>query len=357
MHRFILVVSCLARASSGLRAPASAKNWKRQTPLNAHRIPFTLQANQGQVESRVALVWLLVALEPSAAFNPSGSRGPLPAVDRSRGACRGLHRRNPLVSMKSVSAATDIEESRRRFATGLLSLLACPLIPQVAVADEMDDLFAAPPPPAPLPPPKPQFASAYFTAGDPRFIEPTFDDLKYNGYKRCEVGSLVMADGTKFPAVKVFYDSKQLTYKRLLGSFWRGIDPTDADQQFGVKGPSIVWVTDEEKADAEASRIKLGRAATIISGNAQMYLGGKPIKTEIRSLDGTWEKGPEADQGWYRKNEKAYQDAFAKTGRKKWFDDNYAPRQTRECRDGVCGFVYFPCSSENRCLDVLNGNF
>ena len=46
-----------------------------------------------------------------------------------------------------------------------------------------------------------ELASAYFSAGDPRFLQPLFDEVKYKGVKRCEVGML----GTT-PAVRVSYD-------------------------------------------------------------------------------------------------------------------------------------------------------
>ena len=79
-------------------------------------------------------------------------------------------------------------------------------------------------------------ASATFTAGDPRFLQPVFDEIKYMGVKGAEVGSV-----GEIKAVRVTYDANKVPYKKIVGTFWRSCDPT-AEAQFGDQGPTIIWV-------------------------------------------------------------------------------------------------------------------
>ena len=107
------------------------------------------------------------------------------------------------------------------------SVLALPLL-----------LGAFPAPPAAAA----ELATAYFSAGDPRFMQPVFDEVKYKGVKKCEVGTL-----GDVPAVRVSYDPAKVSYKYVVGTFWRSCDPTSAEQ-FG-EGPSsatVIWATEEQ---------------------------------------------------------------------------------------------------------------
>ena len=45
------------------------------------------------------------------------------------------------------------------------------------------------------------------------------------------------------------------------------------------------------------------------------------------------------------------------SGRDKFFIEKFKPIKTTACEGNVCGYVYFPCTSENRCLDVMNGRW
>mmetsp|Transcript_143423 Transcript_143423/g.275457 ORF Transcript_143423/g.275457 Transcript_143423/m.275457 type:complete len:340 (-) Transcript_143423:197-1216(-) len=288
------------------------------------------------------LATLLLTLEPATAFNPLPNLQ-ISAADHCRPAvCRG-GRPHAARMTEAALAPGGLNLSRRAVAASLLSVLAG-LIPQEAHAD--DDGLAV----------------AYFTAGDPRFLERGFDQIKYKGVKRSEVGSLVTAEGS-IPAIKVFYKSEKVSYKRVLGAFWRSIDPTDAAKQFGVAGPSIVWTaSDEEQAAAEASRSRLDASTRYQSSTFGPMFKGKPIKTEIRPLAGEWQVGKEADQGWYLKEDDAYQKALKKTGRGEWLEEAYKAVTVTACQTGqegggkVCGYVYFPCSEENGCTAVMNGN-
>ena len=51
-----------------------------------------------------------------------------------------------------------------------------------------------------------ELATAYFSAGDPRFMQPVFDEVKYKGVKKCEVGTL-----GDVPAVRVSYDPAKVS--------------------------------------------------------------------------------------------------------------------------------------------------
>ena len=100
-----------------------------------------------------------------------------------------------------------------------------------------------------------ELATAYFSAGDPRFLQPVFDEVKYKGVKKCEVGTLGAT-----PAVRVSYDPAKVSYKYVLGTFWRSCDPTSAEQ-FG-DGPSsatVIWATEEQLGDAKESLRRLQR--------------------------------------------------------------------------------------------------
>ena len=76
------------------------------------------------------------------------------------------------------------------------SVLALPLL-----------LGAFPAPPAAAA----ELATAYFSAGDPRFMQPVFDEVKYKGVKKCEVGTL-----GDVPAVRVSYDPAKVSYQYVL---------------------------------------------------------------------------------------------------------------------------------------------
>lgn len=200
-------------------------------------------------------------------------------------------------------------------------------------------------------------AVATFSAGDPRFLQPTFDELRYLGIKRSEVGKVGAT-----PAIRVTYDPGKVAYQRVVGAFWRSCDPTAA-AQFGDQGPTIIWVSsDEEKKIAEESKRRLQLSTEFRSPTFGPMFQGRPILTEIRPLAAEWEPGLEEDQDWYRNSEKAYEKARQKTGREKWFKDAYKPVTVTACEKNkgegaVCGFVYFPCSEENGCTPVINGQF
>jgi len=201
-------------------------------------------------------------------------------------------------------------------------------------------------------------ATAYFSAGDARFLQPVFDDIKFVGVVSAQVGQL-----GSVPVLRVTYDPNKVSYKRIVGTFWRACDPTSKDQ-FGDPGPTIVWAGDADRAVAERSIFLLQKSTeyNIDPTNPPMYKG-RPVLTEVRPLvEAEWALGPDADQDWYTKEEKAYEKARKKTGRAKWFEDAFKPVTVTACQktqgEGVvCGFVYFPCGDGNGCSVVTKGKF
>ena len=84
--------------------------------------------------------------------------------------------------------------------------------------------------------------TAYFSGGDPRLLAPAFDALL--GVFSAETGT--MKDGTK--ALSVSYDPTVASYGRLLGQYWRAIDPTAAQGQFAEEGAqfrTVIYPTDK----------------------------------------------------------------------------------------------------------------
>lgn len=206
----------------------------------------------------------------------------------------------------------------------------------------------------------PSLATAYFSAGDARFLQPVFDEAKYMGIKTTEVGVLGAT-----PAIRITYNPAKVSYKRILGVFWRACDPTSTEQ-FGDPGPTVIWAaSEEEQSMASESRRRLQKSTEYSSATFGPMYQGRPVLTEIRPLAGEWEPAPEADQEWYKKEEKSYEKLRKKTGRSKWFSDAFKPVTVTACQkqDGgkgagtVCGFVYFPCSEENGCSAVTKGSF
>lgn len=192
-------------------------------------------------------------------------------------------------------------------------------------------------------------AMAVFSAGDPRFLQPIFDELKYRGVLRCDTGKV-----GGVAAIRVRYDPAKCSYKQLLGAYWRNVDPTQVNQQFPLSsdevGPGfrgVVWVaSDEERRFARVSMAKL-EASGIYK---------QPFRTEILDLADDFEATPELDD-FAALNPREAAKLALKSGRTKFFEDAYKPTKTTACEGGVCGFVTFPCSAENGCLEVVSGAF
>lgn len=199
--------------------------------------------------------------------------------------------------------------------------------------------------------------SAYFSAGDPRFLQPYFDEIKYKGVKKCEVGKLGAT-----PSLRVIYDADKCSYKQVVGTFWRSCDPTSLDQ-FGVQVPPVIWTASpEEQRAAQESKRRLQLSTEYSTPTAPPMFRGRPIVADVRTVADYWEAADAADQDWYLNEAKQYQQVRKKSGRAKWSEDAFKPVTVTACEKksgegAICGYVYFPCSEENGCSAVTKGAF
>jgi peptide methionine sulfoxide reductase msrA/msrB len=100
-------------------------------------------------------------------------------------------------------------------------------------------------------------------------------------------------------AIQVTYNPEKVTYKTLLGIFFRQIDPTDPDGQFADRGESYttaIWhKNDEEKKIAEEFIISLN--------NSKKF--EKPIATLILPFKNFY-PAEEYHQDYYKKSSLHY---------------------------------------------------
>ena len=104
----------------------------------------------------------------------------------------------------------------------------------------------------------------------------------------------VSAGGTgHYEAVKIVYHPEKVSYARLLHSFWRSVDPTDAGGQFCDRGSS--YKTGVFVANASERKIALAskqKAATAL---------GRSIVTPVLNA-GAFYKAEGYHQNYYKKN-------------------------------------------------------
>ena len=224
------------------------------------------------------------------------------------------------------------ETARRRFLQSTASLLPAALIAPAHAADEK---------------------SAVFSGGAACYLQPFFDEIRYKGVTRTEVGRIDDAASTR--ALRVFYNPDKCSYKNLLGVYWRHVDPTRATQfpldasEEGDAFRTVVWVSnDDERKLAEQSRK--------VMETAEVYGKNKKFLTEILD-EKPFTPTPEDGQDLYTADAKAYQKAIKKSGRAKFFEKTYEPITTTACEEKTCGYVYFPCSAENGCMGIVSGTW
>lgn len=109
-------------------------------------------------------------------------------------------------------------------------------------------------------------------------------------------------------AVRIRFDSSQLSYSRLLDVFWRQIDPTDDGGQFADRGESyrsaIFYGSPEQKLQAEESRDRL-QASGLLNGE---------IVTRILPAS-VFYPAEDYHQGFHRKEPERYQHYRCGSGR------------------------------------------
>ncbi|MBI4358066.1 MAG: peptide-methionine (S)-S-oxide reductase MsrA [Candidatus Omnitrophica bacterium] len=157
-------------------------------------------------------------------------------------------------------------------------------------------------------------------------LEPVFDELDgvisttpgYTGgtvegptYEEVSTGETGHVE-----AVEIAYDDSKIAYEELLEAFWRNINPTQTDGQFGDIGPqyrtAIFYHDPEQKRIAEASKEQLEKSGKF----------SKPIVTEIRPA-GPFYSAEDYHRDYYKKNPvqyKLYKEGSGRAGfiRRTW---------------------------------------
>ncbi|GAB4486584.1 MAG: peptide-methionine (R)-S-oxide reductase MsrB [Thermodesulfovibrionales bacterium] len=150
-----------------------------------------------------------------------------------------------------------------------------------------------------------KFEKATFAGGCFWCMEPPFEKLDgvkevvsgYTGGQKKNPTYEEVSSGVTghLEAVEVVYDPAKVTYEKLLDTFWRQIDPTDAEGQFVDRGtqyrPAIFYHNPAQKAAAEKSRDNLAK-----SGRFR-----KPVATEILPA-GPFYRAEDYHQDYYKKN-------------------------------------------------------
>ena len=265
--------------------------------------------------------------------------------------------------------ATKHVTARRRFLLNTASLLPASLLPA-----------AMAPPPAHAADEK----SAVFSGGAACYLQPFFDEIRYKGVTRTEVGRVDDAANTR--ALRVFYNPDKCSYKALLGVYWRHVDPTRATQfpldssEEGDAFRTVIWVADAEER-------KLAEQSRKIMETAEVYGKNRKFLTEIADAQ-SFTPTPDDGQDLYTADAKAYEKAIKKSGRARFFEKTYEPVTTTACEERTCGYVYFPfvaasvlafergdgvplasrsrpstrenprrCSAENGCMGIVSGRW
>jgi peptide-methionine (S)-S-oxide reductase len=151
-------------------------------------------------------------------------------------------------------------------------------------------------------------AAAIFAGGCFWCMEPPFDKLDgvssttsgYIGGTASDADYKAVSSGrtAHYEALKVEYDPTRVSYEKLLEVFWRNVDPLDGSGQFCDKGPqyrSAIFVTDEQRTAAEASKVALEKSAK---------LPGRVV-TEILAATRFY-PAEEYHQDYYKKNPTKY---------------------------------------------------
>jgi peptide methionine sulfoxide reductase msrA/msrB len=126
-------------------------------------------------------------------------------------------------------------------------------------------------------------------------------------------------------AVQVTYDSRKLSFKKLLDVYWRSMDPTDAEGQFADRGsqyrPGIFYHDIEQKNAALASQKRLEQSGVF----------SKPIVVEITEFESFY-PAENYHQDYYRKNESHYKRYRKGSGREGFLERTWANQKVQTPR-------------------------
>ncbi len=134
----------------------------------------------------------------------------------------------------------------------------------------------------------------------------------------------VSSGGTEhLESVQVIYDPGKISYKELLDTFWRSIDPTDRGGQFADRGShyktAIFYNDQQEKEIAEKSRAELDASGIF----------EKPVVTDIRPARPFY-PAEEYHQDYHRKNSAHYQAYKIGSGRAGFLERTWKERPEKE---------------------------
>jgi peptide methionine sulfoxide reductase msrA/msrB len=120
-------------------------------------------------------------------------------------------------------------------------------------------------------------------------------------------------------SVQVVYDPQKISYKELLDTFWRYIDPTDPGGQFADRGDhyktAIFYNNQEEKEIAEQSRDELAASGVFDRPIATAIIPAKPFYP-----------AEEYHQDYYKKNVAHYQAYKVGSGRAGFLERTWKDR-------------------------------
>ncbi len=108
-------------------------------------------------------------------------------------------------------------------------------------------------------------------------------------------------------AVRVVYDPKKVTYRQLLETFWKNIDPIVKDRQFCDGGTQyrsgVFWHDDEQKKLADESKALLDKGQPFGTAKPVGFKG--KVVTEITRAEDFW-VAEDYHQDYYKKNSVRY---------------------------------------------------
>ncbi|MFY3792057.1 peptide-methionine (S)-S-oxide reductase MsrA [Ureibacillus sp. MALMAid1270] len=117
-----------------------------------------------------------------------------------------------------------------------------------------------------------------------------------------------------YEVVQIEFDENIFPYEKLLEIFWMQIDPTDAGGQFHDRGDqyrtAIFYHTDEQKAIAEESKVKLAESKKF----------NKPIVTEILKASEFY-VAEDYHQDYYKKEPEHYKEDRKISGRDEFINE------------------------------------
>lgn len=119
-----------------------------------------------------------------------------------------------------------------------------------------------------------------------------------------------------YEAIKILYDPTKVMYSELLDIYFRQIDPTDSDGQFGDRGdsyrPAIFYTTEVQKNLAEEFKKKLDESGKFDKDIAVQILPGE-----------TFYKAEEYHQDFYKKEPSHYKKFKKGSGREDFINENW----------------------------------